>query len=40
MVQNIFSIEQIYYYFENAITMAPSENFKLLGLFQDIHCEK
>jgi hypothetical protein len=40
MVQNILFIEQIYHYFENAITMAPGANFKLLGLFQDIHYEK
>ncbi len=40
MVQNILSFEQIYNYFENAITMAPCKDFKLLGLFQDIHYEK
>jgi hypothetical protein len=33
------SYEQIYDYFENAIIVAPGEDFKPLGLFQDIHCE-
>jgi hypothetical protein len=40
MVQNILSSEQIYNYFENVITMTPSEDFKALGLFQEIHCEE
>ncbi len=40
MVQNILFSKQIYDYFENVIMMALSEDFKLLGLFQDIHCEK
>jgi hypothetical protein len=37
MMQNILSFEQIYNYFENAITMAPCKKNQLLGLFQDIH---
>jgi hypothetical protein len=40
MVQNILSFEQIYNYFENAITMASCKDFTLLGLFQDIHYEE
>jgi hypothetical protein len=40
MVQNILSFKQIYDYFENAITMAPSKDFKPLGLFQDIDREE
>jgi hypothetical protein len=40
MVQNILSYEQIYNYFENAITMALGQDFKPLGLFQDLHCEE
>ncbi len=40
MVQNILSFEQIYNYFENAITMSPCKDFKLLGLFEDIHYEE
>jgi hypothetical protein len=40
MVQNTLFSEQIYDYFENVIIVAPSEDFKLLGLSQDIHCEK
>jgi len=40
MVQNILSFEQIYNYFENDIIMAPCKDFKLLGLFQDIHYEE
>jgi hypothetical protein len=40
MVQNRLFFEQIYDHFENVIIVAPSEDFKLLGLFQDIHCEK
>ncbi len=40
MVQNILFSEQIYDYFENVIIVALGEDFKLLGLFQDIHCEK
>jgi hypothetical protein len=40
MVQNILSSEQIYDYFENVVTMVPSQYFKPLGLFQDPHCEE
>jgi len=40
MVQNILSFEQIYDYFENAIIVAPCEDFKPLGLFQDIDHEE
>ncbi len=40
VVQNILYSEQIYDYFENDVTMAPSQNFKPLGLFQDPHCEE
>jgi hypothetical protein len=40
MVQNILSFEQIYDYFENVVTVAPCQDFKPLGLFQDPHCEK
>jgi hypothetical protein len=40
MVQNILSFKQIYDYFENAITMAPCEDFKPLGLSQDIDREE
>jgi hypothetical protein len=40
MVQNILSFKQIYDYFENAITMAPGEDFKPLGLFQDVDREE
>jgi hypothetical protein len=40
MVWNILSFEQIYNYFENVIIVAPGEDFKLLGLFWDIHCEE
>jgi hypothetical protein len=40
MVQNILSSKQIYNYFENAITMALGQDFKPLGLFQDLHCEE
>jgi hypothetical protein len=40
MVQNILYSKQIYDYFENVITITPGEDFKLLGLFQDIHCEE
>ncbi len=40
MMQNILSSAQIYDYFENVIIVAPSEDFKLLGHFQDIHCEE
>ncbi len=36
MVQNILSFEQIYDYFKNVITVALGEDFKPLGLFQDI----
>ncbi len=39
MVQNILSFEQIYDYFENTI-VAPGQDFKPLGLFQDPHCEQ
>jgi hypothetical protein len=39
-VQNILSFEQIYNYFENVVTLAPSQDFKPLGLFQDPHCEE
>jgi hypothetical protein len=38
-LQNILYSKQIYTYFENAITMALNKDFKLLGLFQDIHWE-
>ncbi len=43
MVQNILSSEQIYDYFENVVIVAPGQNFKPLGLFQDpqsfqLHC--
>ncbi len=40
MVQNILSFEQMYEYFENVVTMAPCQDFKPLGFFQDPHCEK
>jgi hypothetical protein len=40
MVQNKLSFEQIYNYFENVIIVAFGEDFKPLGLFKDIHCEK
>jgi len=40
MVQNTLSFKQIYDYFENVITVAPSQNFKPLGLFQNPHCEE
>jgi hypothetical protein len=40
MVQNILSFKQIYDYFENVVTMAPSQDFKPLGLFQDPNCEE
>jgi hypothetical protein len=40
MVQNKLSFEQIYDYFENVIIVALGEDFKPLGLFKDIHCEK
>jgi hypothetical protein len=40
MVQNILSFKQIYDYVENVVTMAPCQDFKSLGLFQDPHCEK
>jgi hypothetical protein len=39
MVQNILSFEQIYDYFENVVTVAPNQDFKPLGLFQNPHCE-
>ncbi len=34
MVQNTLPSEQIYDYFENVVTMAPSQDFKSLGLFK------
>jgi hypothetical protein len=34
MVQDILSFEQIYNYFENVINVAPSKDFKVLGLFK------
>jgi hypothetical protein len=40
MVQNILSSEKIYDYFENVVIVAPSQDFKPLGLFQDPHCEE
>ncbi len=40
MVQNILSFEQIYDYFENVVIVAPCQNFKPLGLFQDPRCEE
>jgi hypothetical protein len=40
MVQNILSSKQIYDYFENVVTVAPGQDFKPLGLFQDPHCEE
>jgi hypothetical protein len=40
MVQNVLSYEQIYDYFENVIIVAPSEDFRPLGLFQNVHCEE
>jgi hypothetical protein len=40
MVQNILSSEQIYAYFENHVTMALGQDFKLFGVFQDPHCEE
>ncbi len=40
MMQNILSSKQIYDYFENVVTIAPSQDFKPLGLFQDPHCEE
>jgi hypothetical protein len=40
MVQNILSSEQIYDYFENVITIAPGQDFKPLGFFQNPHCEE
>jgi hypothetical protein len=40
IVQNILSSKQIYDYFENVVTMAPSQDVKPLGLFQDPHCEE
>jgi hypothetical protein len=40
MVQNILSFKQIYDYFENVVTVAPSQDFKPLGLFQNPHCEE
>jgi hypothetical protein len=39
MVQNILFSKQIYDYFENVVIVAPSQNFKALGFFQDPHCE-
>jgi hypothetical protein len=39
MVQNILSFNQIYDYFENVVTIAPSQYFKQFGLFQNPHCE-
>jgi hypothetical protein len=39
MVQNILYSKQIYTYFENVIIVALDEDFKLLGLLQDIHWE-
>ncbi len=39
MVQNILYSKQIYTYFENVITVALDKDFKMLGLFQDIHWE-
>jgi hypothetical protein len=40
MVQNILFSEKIYDYFENVVTVTPSQDFKPLGLFQDPHYEK
>jgi len=40
MVQNILFDEQIYDYFENVVTVAPSQDFKPLGLFQDPFCQE
>jgi len=40
MVQNILFDEKIYDYFENVVTMAPSQDFKPLGLFKDPHCQE
>jgi hypothetical protein len=40
MVQNILFDEQIYDYFENVVTVALSQDFKPLGLFQDPHCQE
>jgi hypothetical protein len=40
MVQNILSSEQIYDYFKNATTVAPSQDFKPLGHFQDPYREE
>jgi hypothetical protein len=40
MVQNILSSEPIYDNFENVVIMAPGQDFKPLGLFQDPHCEE
>ncbi len=39
MVQTILYSKQIYTYFENVIIVALDGDFKLLGLFQDIHWE-
>jgi hypothetical protein len=39
-VQNILSSKQIYDYFENIIIVAPSQDFKPSGLFQDPHFEE
>jgi hypothetical protein len=39
MMQNTLSSKQIYDYFENVVIVAPSQNFKPLGLFQNLHYE-
>jgi hypothetical protein len=40
MVQNTLSSKQIYDYFENVVIMAPCQDFKPMGPFQDPHCEE
>jgi len=40
MVQNILSSKNIYDYFENVVIVAPGQDFKPLGLFQDPHFEE
>jgi hypothetical protein len=36
-VKNILSSKQIYDYFENVVIVAPSQDFKPLGPFEDPH---
>jgi len=39
MMQNMLFSKQIYDYFENVVIVAPSQNFKPLSLFQNLHYE-